>query len=125
MDSKLATAHVWFSHLVNQRLAPGSQVFDQATEKSLAPSSHPWQLSTPIPNFYAVSNPAEVSIMVGPVKAAQARIRELLAEEQIGANEVLLLLDKLLQRLLESPLFKPLMHFMTGLEVFLRKSQGT
>lgn len=82
-----------------------------------------WSSATLPSNFYSAPNPAEVNLILDPVKMAQAKIQSLLNEPEIGQNEVLLMLNRILQRLVDLQLSAPLMQFMTGAEVFLRKAQ--
>ena len=76
-----------------------------------------------VPNFYTFANAAEASLLQEPLSAFQQRIEDLLGLEEIGENQILITLWKLVTRLLEADVTLPLMHFITGLELLIERSQ--
>jgi midasin (ATPase involved in ribosome maturation) len=76
-----------------------------------------------VPNFYTAPNAGEASLLQEPLSAFQQRLEDLLAMEEIGENQILITLWKLVTRLLEADVSLPLMHFVTGLELLIDRSQ--
>jgi midasin (ATPase involved in ribosome maturation) len=76
-----------------------------------------------VPNFYTAPNAGEACLLQEPLSNYQQRIEDLLAMEEIGENQILITLWKLVTRLLEADVSLPLMHFVTGLELLIDRSQ--
>ena len=73
-------------------------------------------------NFYTVPNAGEASLLQEPLSLFQQRLEDLLATNEIGVNEILITIWKLVTRLLEANVSMPLMHFVTGLELLIERS---
>ena len=75
-----------------------------------------------VSNFYTTANAGEASLLQEPLSLYQQRLEDLLATTEIGVNEILITIWKLVTRLLEASVNMPLMHFVTGLELLIERS---
>lgn len=75
-----------------------------------------------VSNFYSTANAGEASLLQEPLSLFQQRLEDLLATTEIGVNEILITIWKLVTRLLEANVNMPLMHFVTGLELLIDRA---